>query len=158
MILLQSGSEWPTAGVEKLKCGDGATVTKALLHRLKKDNIQVEQLVSFGMKPSIATVTALAHYSKHRRIIDNADKQKERLQIMYLVAGALHKRYRNQRKSRDVVAVKEPSEQFLQNNPYYLPQKAEHTRVYLLWPLFACLHVYWPFHLFFHSGEHQQVN
>mmetsp|Transcript_15960 Transcript_15960/g.31281 ORF Transcript_15960/g.31281 Transcript_15960/m.31281 type:complete len:821 (-) Transcript_15960:30-2492(-) len=36
------------AGVEKLKHGDGDAVTKALLHRMKKDNVKVEQLVSFG--------------------------------------------------------------------------------------------------------------
>jgi hypothetical protein len=36
------------AGVEELICGDGETVFGALLHRLKKDGISLDQLVAFG--------------------------------------------------------------------------------------------------------------
>jgi hypothetical protein len=36
------------AGVEYLKKGDAETIHQVLLHRLKKDNVSVQQLVSFG--------------------------------------------------------------------------------------------------------------
>jgi hypothetical protein len=36
------------AGVEKLVAGDGETVTRALLHRMRKDGVSVKQLMSFG--------------------------------------------------------------------------------------------------------------